>query len=154
MTRKHIPNNRWAAETFLGKRTIRRVCNNTWVEKDSINGALYLRFHRTRIVKWYTDGTGLIGLNTGGWETATTKDRINRAAPIRIFSKRGKLFFILNTIEYEFHDGMIIYPDGSTNATVSNSNVLDGFRVTKGGKIEKTYRRKGPRQPLTITCDC
>jgi hypothetical protein len=151
MTRKHIPHNRWAAETFLGKRMSRRVCHNTWVEKDSINGALYLRLYNTRVVTWYTDGTGLIELNTGGWKTPTTKDRINRAAPIRIFSKRGKLFFILDTIEYEFHNGMIIYPDGSTNATESSSNVLVGFHVTKRGKIEKTYQRKGRREPLTIT---
>jgi hypothetical protein len=37
-------------------------------------------FHRTPVVTFYT-GTGKIMLRSGGWETVTTKGRINAALP-------------------------------------------------------------------------
>ena len=63
----------------------RKMANNTYLEwDDTTEGRVYhIRLHRTRIISFYRDGT--VELNTGGWQTNTTKDRINVFSPLRVW---------------------------------------------------------------------
>ena len=53
----------------------RKRYNNT-VEYGLEDGTLAIRLHDTDIIKWMPNGD--IILNSGGWQTRTTKDRFNR----------------------------------------------------------------------------
>lgn len=44
-----------------------------------------IQFHRTNVVTIHADGT--YTLNSGGWQTSTTKERINEFSPVRIYQK-------------------------------------------------------------------
>lgn len=74
----------------------KRVANNTYAERYDGNGtfeepdAVGIRLHNTTVVK-YTK-TGELVLNSGGWQTVTTKDRINGFTPsdIKVFSVKGE----------------------------------------------------------------
>jgi hypothetical protein len=78
------------AEKFLagGKnKNSRKDCNNTWIERRGEDIAV--RLHETDVVLYKKDG-GFV-LDTGGWHTVTTKDRINGYAPhgVKVYSDRG-----------------------------------------------------------------
>ena len=61
---------------------IETVAKNTYKYRDRYD-ATVIRFHKTDIITKHSDGR--ITLNTNGYTTATTKDRINRFAnPLRI----------------------------------------------------------------------
>lgn len=56
-----------------------------------------------------------IKLNSGGWHTKTTRDRINEYAEnVRVFTVYDKMFVQLANTErtYQFKDGMIINAEG------------------------------------------
>jgi hypothetical protein len=71
-------------------KTSRKLCNNTWAEKR--DGDIAVRLHRTDVLTFTRRGT--VTFNTGGWNTVTTKDRINTYAPndFRVYSDRGDLY--------------------------------------------------------------
>ena len=89
-------------------RESRKYANNTYWQRRGENIALKL--HNTDIVTLYP--TGDMTLNTGGWYTVTTKERINRALP-RVFylhQEKGR-WFVVNRLDdetYVFMDGMRI----------------------------------------------
>jgi hypothetical protein len=63
----------------------RKLQNNTYLVERGSDYAV--RLHNTDVVTIHADGT--YTLNTGGWETVTTKDRINGYGPARVYSQRG-----------------------------------------------------------------
>jgi hypothetical protein len=79
----------------------RKLENNTylirqnvhWADKDGEHqterGPIAVRLHTTDVVTFHRDG--IIELDTGGWYTVTTKDRMNKylPPPFKIFSERG-----------------------------------------------------------------
>lgn len=78
------------AEKFLagGKNpNSRKHANNTWIERRGDNIAV--RLHSTDVVLYRPDGSFV--LNTGGWHSVTTKDRINGYVPadVRVYSDKG-----------------------------------------------------------------
>lgn len=62
------------------------LCNNTRLFRRA-DDCYAVRLHDTDVVTVFANGT--IALNTGGWYTMTTKDRITSYAPVRIVSDRG-----------------------------------------------------------------
>jgi hypothetical protein len=66
------------AAQFLGERNYRKVAHNTAVERKS-GDYIAVRLHGTDVVGFHADGR--IVLRSGGWETVTTKDRINQCLP-------------------------------------------------------------------------
>jgi len=83
-----------------------------------------VRLHATDVVTWYGDGR--IRLSTGRWNTPTTRNRINRylRAPWSVGTDRGTLYLYRRTVadidwrsgRHEFHDGLTIFPDDTTDA--------------------------------------
>lgn len=69
-----------------GKAT--KIANNTWRYCRASDGATVYRLHRTDIVQRMPDGRLI--LNSGGWQTVTTKDRLNSCmGDYAVFSEKG-----------------------------------------------------------------
>jgi hypothetical protein len=87
----------------LGGRARRKVANNTYLERRD-DETVALRLHATDVV---TFRPGTITLDTGGWRTVTTKNRINYALPV--FSDKGTWYV------GDYRDGTRhVYADGIT----------------------------------------
>ena len=71
----NYPQSRADAITKLGNRSRRVLGNNTTLETDWQNNPCVV-LHSTRIAT-YTDAG--LRVNSGGWWTSTTKDRLNKA---------------------------------------------------------------------------
>lgn len=65
----------------------RKIANNTWLERRD-DETIAVRLHQTDVVTYRADGS--ITLDTGGWFTVTTKDRMNRFTPFGVSSRRGE----------------------------------------------------------------
>jgi hypothetical protein len=85
----------------LGNREQKKLEGNTYLVKVDDN-TLGVKVHATIVVYIYQSGN--YGLDTGGWRTALTKDRINSYSPARLHSA--------NNIWYVGNHG--IYADGVT----------------------------------------
>ena len=112
-------------ENYGGAGKVFRVASNTW-EYVAQSGIRALVYHRTEIlVRW---PSGAVTLNTGGWNTLTTRDRLNRFQhAAQVYSERGawRVRVRRNGKDYPFTDGMTILPENCAD------DVLDarGVRV-------------------------
>ena len=87
----------------------KRIGNNT-LRVEYNDGTVAIRLHHTDVVTFLNDGT--IVLNSGGWGTNTTKDRINKYSPVGVYQKKYEWF---------------LYP--------SNEPFFDGINITRDGKV-------------------
>lgn len=76
------------------------------------NGVNVLTLHSTEIVR-HNPATGEIVLNSGGWQTSTTKARMTqyfntRNLPICVFQEKREWFVRANGQTLPFHDGMTV----------------------------------------------
>jgi hypothetical protein len=96
-----------AVKMVRGKRNkdSRKIGNNTYAEILNDN-TVAIKLHNTYVVKIRDDGT--YTLNSGGWQTATTKDRINQYSPVRVYQRKFEWFVTINGKEYPFIDGMVV----------------------------------------------
>jgi len=76
----------------------RKVANNTWLERRD-DGSIGVRLHDTDVVTYHPDES--ITLNTGGWFTVTTKDRMNTFSPFGISSVKGEWQVALRNPDYD-----------------------------------------------------
>ena len=112
----------FGADTFLHggrNKTSRPIANNTRVvrlDEDRIG----IRLHDTDVVVFNRDGSAT--LDSGGWLTVTTKDRMNGflGDRARVYSKRGKWFVFTKdggTFDWNggvrYFDGITIAADGT-----------------------------------------
>lgn len=75
-----------------------------------VDGGYALRYHQTDVVTAYPDGS--VKLDSGGWRTPTTKERINRYLPTGyvLYQKNNKWWISTPHGEIAFKDGMVINP--------------------------------------------
>lgn len=95
----------------------RKVDNNTYLETRP-EGTVWeygmpiaLRLHATDILTYRPDG---ITYRTGGWETVTTKDRMNKFGPLRI-SQSARRWYVKVGDDWKgtsYSDGMVVAYDG------------------------------------------
>jgi len=80
-----------AVKMVRGKtnRSKRKVGNNTYAEILS-DGSVGITLHSTCVVRIHEDGT--YTLSNGGWQTVTTKDRINQYSPFRVTQRNYEWF--------------------------------------------------------------
>ena len=109
--------NWWAADTFLhgGRSKVNRpIENNTRVVRLN-DDRIGIRLHDTDVVVFDKDGS--VTLDSGGWLTVTTKDRMNRYLGDRgrIGSDRGVWFIYDRSWEkrIRYFDGIRIAADGT-----------------------------------------
>lgn len=86
-------------------RDSRKVGNNTYAEILH-DGSVGIMLHSTYVVKIHEDNT--YTLNSGGWQTLTTKDRINQYSPRYVYQKNFEWFVKINDKSYPFMDGMVV----------------------------------------------
>lgn len=97
------------ASRFLGHRDKRKLANNTQVERGA-DDSIGVRLHRTTIVRYYPDGR--VQLDSGGWHTVTTKQRISQLLPgmMGLVQRRHDWYvenrYLGTTVPFE--DGMIV----------------------------------------------
>lgn len=89
----------------------RKIANSTWLER--FGNDIGVRLHNTVVVLFKSDGS--ITLDSGGWKTVTTKDRMNNySPPFNVFSSRGvwmvSKYNGSNTVP--FADGIICNAEG------------------------------------------
>jgi len=96
-----------ATKMVLGKRnrSQRKIGNNTYAYIQT-DGSVAIELHGTNVVVIYPDDS--VMLNSGGWRTSTTKDRINKYSPVRVYQKNYEWFLQDGT---PFEDRMIVTPD-------------------------------------------
>jgi hypothetical protein len=96
-----------ALQMVKGKnnRNQRKIANNTYglIEYD---GTVAIELHGTKVVRFFQNG--LVQLNTGGWYTSTTKDRINKYSPKYVYQKKGEWFVKNDGNDIPFEDGMVV----------------------------------------------
>lgn len=106
-------------ESFLagGKdKNRRKVKGNTYAERLA-NGNIGLRFHATMVCEYWPNGN--VTLRSGGWQTVTTQDRINKNSPVRVYSNKGSWAI--------WHAS-----DAKTPAKIQKCRVCHGTGVGKG----------------------
>lgn len=103
-----------------GVESARKLDNNTY-EVTYKDGCRAIRLHRTDIVTFRPDGK--FAINSGGWQTRTTKHRINKyCRTIQVWSSKKKWYVsragsdcadmpCLETVDYNDH--MMFYSDGA-----------------------------------------
>lgn len=118
MNRSNIPTSYEACAEFLDGKEQRKVCNNTYVVRNSIPSTYYgvagtigIELHGSTVVMFRDDEA--VCIDSCGYYTATTKDRINRCLDDRgfVFQSKGLWYFqSKNHSEpiIEFKNGMII----------------------------------------------
>lgn len=80
----------------------RKVANNTYARIEQ-NGDVVFRLHSTDIVTIHPDNTAT--LKNGGWNSSTTKERINRYSPSKVYQKNWQWFL---TDGRPFQEGMLV----------------------------------------------
>lgn len=92
-----------------GKSRARKIANNTLEVLDDNGDVEAIRLHDTNILTYDVDH---VTLNSGGWQTVTTKARLNQYLPdgVRIEQKDFEWFVIdgRDNTHKPFEDGMII----------------------------------------------
>lgn len=89
----------------------KKLGNNTWATLDD-DGIVSVVLHSTAVVSFSPDG--VVTLNSGGWRTVTTKERMNRYAPgVRVSSNRGVWHLGLGSgdVSCPFYDGIQYHGD-------------------------------------------
>lgn len=95
----------------------RKVANNTYVQRRP-EGRIAVKLHQTDVLMFSPNGR--IELDSGGWTTPTTKERINRYLPggYSLVQERGVWYLLDLThgaddpVSHTFKDGMVIHPNG------------------------------------------
>ena len=99
-----------ALETLNGHAR-RKLKNNTYLEMHPEENYIAVRLHATDVVRYFSDGR--VQLNSGGWQTVTTKDRLNEYSPFHVTQRAHKwtLYPPMNDLMegangIKFEDGM------------------------------------------------
>ena len=122
------------AVTVLRNRTSRKIGHNTYL-KNRGEGCIAILYHDTDVVTYRSDGS--IMLDSGGWKTKTTKERINAGLPSNwsLMQERG-VWYLSNARE-----GL----DNSILATFKDKCVILGDTLTGEGDdpeaIQKLRKR-------------
>jgi hypothetical protein len=102
----------------------KKLANNTYLMKSD---CFVIQLHNTNIIKIYPND--IYELNTEGWQTVTTKDRLNEFSPADIYQKRGVWFVKDNNADKEdkvFFDGIRISKSGEIlNSDSAPSNLIE-----------------------------
>ena len=87
----------------------RKLANNTYLTIRE-DGGYGVKLHSTEVIIHYPDR---VVLNSGAWQTVTTKARINEFSPLHLHQEKGVWFIGRNFADVvPFADGITFYDDG------------------------------------------
>lgn len=102
-------------DVFLGRKIVRNVPGIRATKVVRLDVAIAVVYHNTAVVIASSDHT--YKLNTAGYRTATTKDRINTYSPAHLYQKDFKWFL------------------GSIDGAGCDQPFRDGIRVDANGNV-------------------
>lgn len=83
-----------------------RLIARSTLKLEYVDGSKAIRYHDTDVVTFNTDGT--IVLSSGGFRTATTKERIKEHTPFGVYQEKGQWFV------YTGQESKVFFYDGIT----------------------------------------
>lgn len=105
-----------AQATLTGRNKDRKkLANNTYLVRRD-NGDFAVKLHDTDVVTYHADGT--ITLSTGGWQTVTTKARINEYSHAGISQRQGVWYMSDGSL---YRDGLVIKANGEPVAPITTT---------------------------------
>lgn len=145
----------------------RKLQNNTYLERCG-EGEIAVKLHSTRVLVFYRDGRVRVAM--GGWNTMTTKDRINSYLPggWRVWShasKYGSGVALLGArwnadVAFDSHDVLTIMPDDTVKGGDDPVEIEKAHRAEVNARRRERYRerywilraRRGgaSKKPLTL----
>lgn len=140
------------ATDLIGKRDSKKLGNNTYLVRRGDDFAVKL--HNTDVVTIHADNT--YTLNTGGWQTVTTKDRINGYSPARIYQNKGLWYMRGGSVYY---DGIRIDAAGEVISHVEKAEATEALK-RKLDRMVSAYikgfiedmKKNGLRDPSSGDC--
>lgn len=110
MKNQPTPTSYEEARDILRGHESRKIAGNTYLERLDAE-TIGVRLHRTYVVKFYADPAHM-RINSGGWRTVTTKDRINRYLPAGFYVRQEAYVWYVEGPDgrTEFEDGHWIAP--------------------------------------------
>jgi hypothetical protein len=113
------------ARRFLGNAADRTLGHNTRVSlcpAGIAEGSIAVWFHRTAIIRYYQDGG--FRLDSGGWRTVTTADRLRQLLPpgFRLESREGSWIIVDHRPTHRNPDREAWFTDGMFIDTVTAGN--------------------------------
>lgn len=101
----------------------RPLQNNTRLQRLG-SGDIAVVLHDTDVVTLHEDGS--FTLDSGGWYTQTTKDRLNTYAPFGyVRQENGVWYWEYDGDSINFEDGMTVHPDGTVSGARSDEEVSE-----------------------------
>jgi hypothetical protein len=129
-----------------------KLANNTYLIKHE-DGSYGIKLHKTEVVVF--EPSGKIILNSGGWDTLTTRARITDYSPFRAWRHYGRTFiWHPSRGHFWFEDGMYFPYWGNCYDPVGNeieSISSEKFRVYKREYIKE---HATPYKYTWRTCSC
>ncbi len=130
---------------FLNGREEKKLGNNTWVLKteDWRNGldAVAVKYHDTNIL--LINSGGITTINNGGWDTSTTKDRLNQFLRCKgvYISQKNYQWYITGPMGTEkYVNGTQILPDGQVVVPYDEEKAKTAIEKAKTLNIDPKYK--------------
>lgn len=116
----------WSGKLTGRNANSRKLANNTYVERRGSDIAI--RLHSTDILTFKPDGA--VAVTSGGWQTPTTKDRLNAYLPagFSIHQKKGLWYWNDGT---HFAEGDSLAPTGNGGLRLVTQAPLNGEDTQK-----------------------
>ena len=124
---------------LIDGRESKKIGNNTIVHRLD-DDTVAIKYHRTNILK--INQENVVTISTGGWETVTTKDRLNQFLRCRgfyIFQKKGTWYISGNDETVPYEDGMRITQDGTLIRAAANKIKANVLNLIKNKEIDPKY---------------
>lgn len=124
----------------------RKVANNTYLVR-RMSGAIVVRLHDTDVVTYHGHHGSSITLNSGGWLTATTRERMNYYTPsgIEVFPRRGRWYVTTALMPVRSDLGSRMIPHRPTAHPFG-----DGIRLTHDPDDRFTWNITGGPDPEQV----
>lgn len=113
---------------------VTRAANNSWKVQVRPDEVAYVHI-KTEVVRTYPSGA--VKLRSGGWETVTTKDRLNSFQHVaRVYSDRGRwIVRVYGGGLYAFQTGMVIDNGRAFNNEGNEMERLPEGSATKAARL-------------------
>ena len=113
-----------------------KIIGDNTVEYFTPDGTRVIRFHHTDIVK--VAPSGIVTLNSGGWHTPTTKERINGHTDVRIYQNKRVWYVSAQGKDLGiFQDGMTYDP--ATGEATGTGKVPDKKLIKEIRRYAKAF---------------
>jgi hypothetical protein len=128
----------WADSKLAGRDT-RLVARNTRLVRHEDH--IGLRLHDTEVVKYHRNGD--VSLDSGGWLTPVTKERMHRFTDAFVGSTKGRWHVTWGSRTVPFANGMVLHPDGSVSGIPSDEEVAAQDAANKAARDDIARFLKG-----------